>query len=76
MRSYVPATHERDGVAPRSRSCAPGLNLDLVLMMFVTPCGAESVKCRFIEFFVLDYDSFPYLLSLLFWSGVILIPRK
>ena len=24
MRSYVPATHERDGVAPRSRSCAPG----------------------------------------------------
>ena len=26
MRSYVPATHERDDVAPRSRSCAPGLN--------------------------------------------------
>ena len=27
MRSYVPATHERDGVAPRSRSCAPGLTV-------------------------------------------------
>ena len=26
-RSYVPATHERDGVAPRSRSCAPGLRV-------------------------------------------------
>ena len=24
----------------------------------------------FIEFFVFDYDSLPYLLSLFFWSGV------
>ena len=30
-----------------------------------------SVKCRFIEFFVFDYDSLPYLLSLFFWSGVV-----
>ena len=25
MRSYVPATYEHDGVAPWSRSCAPGV---------------------------------------------------
>ena len=29
-----------------------------------------SVKYRFIEFFVFDYDSLPYLLSLFFLSGV------
>ena len=26
---------------------------------------------RFIKFFVFDCDSFPYLLSLFFWSGII-----
>ena len=32
----------------------------------------KSVKYRFIEFFVFDYGSLPYLLSLFFWSGVTL----
>ena len=32
-------------------------------------CG-NSVKSRFIEFFVFDYDCIPYLLSLFFWFGV------
>ena len=30
----------------------------------------QSVKYRFIEIFVFDYDSLPYLLSLFSWSGV------
>ena len=30
----------------------------------------KSVKYKFMEFFVYDYDSLPYLLSLFFWSGV------
>ena len=29
-----------------------------------------SVKYRFIEFFVFDYDSLPYILALFFWLGV------
>ena len=32
-------------------------------------CG-KSVKYRFIDFFVFNYDSLPYLLSLFFWWGV------
>ena len=32
-------------------------------------CG-KSVKYRFIKFFLFDYGSLPYLLSLLFFSGV------
>ena len=38
---------------------------------FQLSCG-KSVKYRFIEFFVSDYSSLPYLLSLFFWSGVAL----
>ena len=33
-------------------------------------CILLSVKYRFIEFFVFDYDSLPCLPSLFFWSGV------
>ena len=36
---------------------------------FQLSCG-KSVKYRFIELLVLDYDSFPYLLFLFFWLGV------
>ena len=32
--------------------------------------SGKSIKYRFIEFFVFDYGSFPYLLPLFFWSGV------
>ena len=31
---------------------------------------SRCVKHRFIKFFVYDYDSLPYLLSLFFWLGV------
>ena len=33
-------------------------------------CCGGSVKYRFIEFFVFDYDSLPYLLALFFLLGV------
>ena len=36
---------------------------------FQISCG-KNVKYRFIEFFVFDYDSRLYLLSLFFWSGI------
>ena len=38
-------------------------------LRFQLSCG-KSVKYRFIEFFVFDYGSHPYLLSVVFWSGV------
>ena len=38
-------------------------------LRFQLSCGM-SVKYRFIEFFVFNYGSLPYLLSLLFRSGV------
>ena len=37
---------------------------------FGSSCLVGSVKYRFIEFFVFDYGSLPYLLSLFLWLGV------
>ena len=41
----------------------------VLLCQSLLSCG-ESVNYRFIEFFVVDYGSLPYLLSLFFWLGV------
>ena len=38
-------------------------------LRFQLSCG-KSVKYRLIEFFVFDYGSLPYIVSLFFWSGV------
>ena len=36
---------------------------------FQLSCG-KCVKYGFVEFFLFDYSSLPYLFSLFFWSGV------
>ena len=40
----------------------------MLLLRFQLSCG-KCVKHRFIEFFVFDYGSLPYLLSLFSWMG-------
>ena len=49
MRSYVPATQERDGVAPWSRSCAPGLNMQKLGNWGVHICGCTIQGLNFVE---------------------------
>ena len=43
----------------------------IIIISLASSYLREERKYRFIEFSVFDYNSLPYLLPLLFWSGVI-----